>query len=164
MKTLSFNYLIFLVLSVALAGYGSERSEFEIANRSGLQNWTVRNASLFLGENGLKVLAEIDQPRPVLQIRDVSRRDSFTAKVSLKITNPGTVSIAWMESVDGKEPRRRSISKKLKPQDGYLDVTLPIAVKGQASDFEVQTPWGDSTIKNITFTGGGSEQDWVFTP
>jgi hypothetical protein len=131
-------------------------------NQIGIQNWKAKNAKLWFGETGLKVLANIDSPRPVLTVDDVCKTAKFTAKISLRVTNAGTVGIKWTMNKGEKSERPRSVYKKVKPGDDYQTVIIVVPVKGCATDFRLLTPWGDSTIAHIRFLGGGNDLEWRF--
>lgn len=155
--------IVFLILPFPFYLHSTETTPYPGIQPRGTTIWKPANARLFKSETGLRVLSILDMPRPVLTIDNVERNGPFVAKVSLRVTNVGSVAIAWIESIDGATPKRRLVrSGKLKKSDHYHELTIKIPLKGKASRFELRTPWGDSTIKSIRFSGGGSENDWVF--
>jgi hypothetical protein len=155
--------IVFLLLPLPSYLYSTEAFPYPGIAPKAAKIWQPVNARLFLSETGLRVLSIIDKPRPSMTIDDVKKDGAFTAKVSLRITNPGSVGIVWMESTNGGKPKRRIVFKKLKKKsDHYQTVTLKVPLKGEASTFELLTPWGDSTIKSISFSGGGGDNKWIF--
>ncbi|MDF1813553.1 MAG: hypothetical protein P1V20_15245 [Verrucomicrobiales bacterium] len=159
MNTVAFRSIVFFLLPFFTPLFASE---FTSPAAEGIHVWKVVNAKLHVSETGLKVLAQVDQPRPVLKIADLKKTGEFVVKVSVKVTNPGSIGVAWHLNNEKVKGKRKSVYRKLKPSDKYQEVSLAVPVNGVASNFEIIVPWGDCSIKSIEFSGGGSDLHWDF--
>ena len=136
-------------------------------NKTSVQGWVPRSASLNLDNRGLRITPSAKTKRAFITANGLRFAGPLQVRVRFRATKGGRLGISWRESSQKDFPPGQVASVDVEPTDEFVEHTIPLETDdgAQVIHMRLLLPIGPSEIQRLSLHNakGKVVKTWDFT-